>query len=373
MAKRTKKNNRLKKNPFLVWVLVFLFLTLLAMVNFIREVTSELAEGDPGKAAFYFIMETTGAYTILFLLPVLIFFFNRFPLKKNNLAVRIPLYLFASMIFGASHTLLMYITRTIIFRLVGWGPYDYGVWKFRFTMEYSHQFITFITVYILFVFFRSLRKKQEQKLKMARLEEKLANARFQTLQMQLNPHFFFNTLNMISSMMYEDIKTADKMIADLSDILRITLKSSKGNIHTLEKELEILRLYIEIMKARFHDKLFIHTDIAVNTEKALLPRFLLQPLVENSIKHSLESPGKTEVTVTARRKGGRLILKIIDNGPGLPEGQDTILSRGIGLTNTMERLEQLYGKNQELLLQNREKGGLIVRISIPFETTQGKE
>lgn len=361
-----KSKHKASSNRFQVTVILFIILSLIGMINFTRGVAGHLAEGLPGKYAFFFIMETTGAYTILFLLPALMWFFGRFPLKKNKLAERIPLYLFASVVFGVSHTLLMYITRQGIYWLIGWGTYDYGIWQYRFLMEYSHQVITFFGIYFLIVFLKSQKEKQEQSIKMARLEEKLAKARLQSLEMQLNPHFFFNTLNMISSTMYEDIKTADKMIADLSDILRFTLKSSSGDTHTLEKELDILNLYTEIMKARFGDKLHVQTGIGAGTENAVMPRFLLQPLVENAIKHGFENPGRTEIRVGSRLEGGRLVLEISDNGPGLPEGPGNILRQGIGLSNTRERLEQLYGDEHRFLLQNRKEGGLLVRIVLPF-------
>jgi two-component system LytT family sensor kinase len=185
--------------------------------------------------------------------------------------------------------------------------------------------------------------------------------------MQLHPHFLFNTLNMISSTMYDDVKAADKMIANLSDLLRITLDSRGAEEHTLEKELEIVHLYIEIMKARFQDKLTVKTDIENATQEALVPGFILQPLVENSIKHCMKKLKTAEISIASRMENGKLKLIIQDNGPGISGEMNQIFKNGVGLSNTVERLEQLYGNNHHFQLQNRGEGGLQVVMELPFK------
>jgi two-component system LytT family sensor kinase len=355
------------KKYLLPGLILLIFMTVMAALNFTRFVTSELAEGEPPRYKFFFVMETTGAYTILILLPFVIWFIRKFPITRQTLLTRIPLHLLASMVFGLSHTMLMYFSRVTIFSIAGWGTYNYGKFIYKIPMEYTHQFFTYSLIYGIVVFIKYLRESQEQKVRASQLEQQLTKARLQALQMQLHPHFLFNTLNMISSTMYDDVKSADKMIASLSDLLRITLDSKGAEEHRLEKELEILSRYIEIMKARFQDKLVFKTEIEESTTEALVPGFILQPLVENAIKYSMKTLKKAEISIASLKENETLKLIIEDNGPGIPGEMESLFKNGVGLSNTVERLEQLYGNNYQFHLQNRDEGGVRVVMEIPFK------
>lgn len=360
------RNRFFNKKRLMPWLILFLFLTVMALLNFTRFVTSRLAEGEPPYYKYFFIMETTGVYSILIVLPFALWFIIKFPIKRDNLITHIPLHLFASLVYGVSHIMSMYFIRTFIFWIAGWGAYDYGRFVYKIPMEYTHQFFSYSMIYGIVMFMKYVRESQEQKLRASQLEQQLTKARLQALQMQLHPHFLFNTLNMISSTMYEDAKAADKMIANLSDLLRITLDSKGAEEHTLEKELEILHLYVEIMKARFQEKLLIKTEIYKGTEDALVPGFVLQPLVENSIIYSMKTLKRAEICISSEKIDERLILKIEDNGPGITGNIKQLMNNGLGLSNTVERLEKLYGNDQSYELQNKKEGGLQVRIEIPF-------
>jgi signal transduction histidine kinase len=354
------------KKQLLKWLIIFLGFTLIALMNWARFVTSELAEGESGKFQFYFIMETTGAYAVMLLLPLLLWFFNKYPLQRNNLHIRIPLYMLASMLYGASHTMLMFSSRNLIFWIGDLGAYDYGRLDYRFLMEYTHQFFSFWTVWGIVLFVKYVRENQQQKLWASQLEEQLTKVRLQALQMQLNPHFLFNTLNMISSTMYDDAKAADKMIAGLSDLLRKTLNSANWQEHSLKNELEFVNLYINIMKARFHDKLSVKMDIDDQTMEAMVPGFILQPLVENSIKYSMENLRTAQIEVLSKKENDRIRLSVRDKGPGLSTAPDQMMGNGVGLSNAAERLEKLYGSNHRFHFQNIISGGLEVVVEIPF-------
>lgn len=356
-----------KKKYLLPGLILLLFLTIMSLLNFTRFVTSRLAEGEPPRYKFFFIMETTGAYSILIVLPIALLMIKKFPIKRNNLFTHIPLHLLTSMVFGVSHTMLMYLSRVLIFCMAGWGNYEYGRFIFKIPMEYTHQFFTYCLIYGIVLFDKYVRESQEQKVRASQLEQQLTKARLQALQMQLHPHFLFNTLNMISSTMYDDVKSADKMIANLSDLLRITLDSKGAERHRLEKELDILNLYIEIMKARFKDKLIFKIEIDEPTNDALVPGFILQPLVENSIKYSMRNLKKAEIHIISRKENDKLKLIVEDNGPGISEEIRTIFKNGLGLSNTVERLEQLFGNNYQFHLQNRSEGGVRVVMEIPFQ------
>jgi two-component system LytT family sensor kinase len=257
------------------------------------------------------------------------------------------------------HTSLNWGLRLLIFPLAGLGPYHYGVMPTRYFMELPADVI-FYTIWagMTTLFYRQFRATQ--------LEKTLARAQLQNLRLQLNPHFLFNTLNTISSVMYEDLHAADRMITRLSDLLRSTLDRGDAQEVTLEREIEFLGLYVETMKARFEERLQVDVDASLETRGAMVPPLVLQPLVENSIRHGADDHSKVRIEVRAGRENGSLWLQVRDHGPGLSGTKDRALGGGIGLSNTAERLERLYGGTHRLDLRNADDGGLIVTLQVPF-------
>lgn len=209
------------------------------------------------------------------------------------------------------------------------------------------------------------RKYQERELRAAELERRLAQARLQALQMQLNPHFLFNTLHAISALMHKDVEAADRMLSQLSDLLRRTLETTDTQEVPLRQELDFLKRYLEIEQARFGDRLTVQMDIAPETLDAWVPNLILQPLLENAIRHGIAPHARQgRIELTARREDGKLVLRVRDNGSGLPTGAP--LEEGVGLANTRARLEQLYGSAQVFDLRNAPGGGLAVSVAVPF-------
>jgi len=358
---------------FARWLVIFLFFTFVGVMNFNRFYTNELAEGETPNFYHYFTNEMTGAYAVFVLLPALFYFFKRFPLQRNNLLTRLPLHLLASLAFGFSHTMLMFFSRKLLYWTFLQEDYYYGHLGYRLVMEYNHQFFTYWLVYGVAYFVNLFRENQKQKLKTAQLERQLTEARLQTLQMQLNPHFLFNTLNMISSTMYDDVNAADKMMASLSDLLRKTLNVSSRQEHPLRDEMELINLYIAIMKARFQNQLRVKMEIAGETLDNSVPSFVLQPLLENAIKHTMENVQAAEIEISAQQKDGWLILAVKDNGRGICTDTHSLSQNGVGLSNTSERLEKLYGAAHRLDLRNRKEGGLEVTLEIPFRRADNDE
>ena len=354
------------KKRFNRFLLYFILGNIIGIINTLVVITTHLAEGGKIKLIYFVIWEFTGAYSFALLAPLMHLTFTRLPLVKNRIINRLPIYFFVIALLGAAHTLLMYASRLAIYNLGDLGNYDYGYLPYRYVMETLKLGVGFFTFYFFYNYIKSNREKQEEKLKSVQLEEQLSRTRLEFLKNQLNPHFLFNTLNMISSTMYEDVQSADKMLADLSDLLRISLKSSHEKI-SLNKESEILNLYFDIMKARFKDKLEIDISIEKNTEEALVPSFILQPLVENSIKFGMETLSGLKIKVNSQRTNDKLMLTIYDDGPGIGEPKSDILKKGVGISNTMERLEKLYGSNFEFSWQNCEPHGLQIQIIIPFQ------
>ncbi len=211
------------------------------------------------------------------------------------------------------------------------------------------------------------RKFNERELRAAELEKRLTEARLQALQMQLNPHFLFNTLHAISSLMHIDVEAADRMLAQLSDLLRHALDSTDTQEVPLREEIDFLARYAGIEQTRFGDRLGIEMNIAPDTLDALVPNLVLQPLLENAIRHGTEPHARAgRIEVSARRDGASLRLEVRDNGGGLSNRK---IVEGIGLSNTRARLKQLYGAHQSLTLADADGGGAVISATIPFHTT----
>jgi sensor histidine kinase YesM len=207
------------------------------------------------------------------------------------------------------------------------------------------------------------RRYRERELRASQLEARLAQAQLQVLKMQLHPHFLFNTLHAISALMHRDVDAADRMVARLSDLLRMTLAAAGVQQVPLRQELEFLEPYLEIEQTRFQDRLRIAMYVAPETLDALVPNLILQPIVENAIRHGIAgSPAAGRLEIHAARDGERLRIQVRDDGPGLASEW----KEGLGLANTRARLEQLYGSSQALEFTDAAGGGLEVTMTIPF-------
>jgi two-component sensor histidine kinase len=203
------------------------------------------------------------------------------------------------------------------------------------------------------------------------LETRLTQANLQALKMQLQPHFLFNTLNAISSLIHENPKVADDMVGSLSQFLRTTLDVSSENEVPLRTELEFLDRYLEIQQTRFGDRLQINREMNSTVMDALVPPLILQPLVENAIRYGVESReiGGT-VTIKALQQGNNLHLEVSDDGEGFKGGQLLGAINGVGLTNTKARLQELYGNAHQFKLTANHPTGACVKIELPFRLSQ---
>lgn len=212
-----------------------------------------------------------------------------------------------------------------------------------------------------------LQDSRERERRALELEARLAEANLRVLKMQLQPHFLFNALNAIASLIHEDPDAADDMIGALSQFLRMNLEASAENEVALERELEFVDGYLHIQQARFGERLRFERDIESAARNAMVPPFILQPLLENSIRHGIESreSGGT-VTLRARRSAEKLHLEVADDGGGFRDGELLNRSDGLGLSNTKARLQALYGEQHQLLLTQNRPNGACVTIEIPF-------
>jgi two-component system LytT family sensor kinase len=250
--------------------------------------------------------------------------------------------------------------------------------RYRFFMEGHKQLLVYGAVYAVVELFAYLRRAKERELAAAHLQRQLTEARLAALKMQLNPHFLFNTLNLISSLAYDRPEVAEAMIERLSEFLRLALRSGGVQEVPLFDELSALQAYLEIMQARFEGRLAVIVELADEARGALVPHLILQPLVENAVTHSMAVPGREgRIRIGASVENGRLRLVVKDNGPGLAPHEAGALTRrdlergrtegnGIGLANTEERLRHLYGEAARLTLESPPEGGARVTLEIPF-------
>jgi LytS/YehU family sensor histidine kinase len=254
----------------------------------------------------------------------------------------------------------------MLYPLAGLDDFDYGRMPLRYFMEAPMQLIGFAVMVGAVHGFHGLRRARERAVRTALLETSLAQAQLRALRLQLQPHFLFNALNTISATMYRDPAAADEILDQLAELLRAALRTAQTDEVPLGEELGILDCYLGILRARFGERLRLATRLEDGLERALVPSLLLQPLVENAVRHGrVESQGTGAITIAARRVDGRLVLEVEDDGPGAPPGRDPLAS-GVGLAATAERLQLLYGERQRLEVASPPGGGFQVRVSLPL-------
>jgi LytS/YehU family sensor histidine kinase len=224
----------------------------------------------------------------------------------------------------------------------------------------------------------SRRRLRDERLRNAQLETQLAQSQLQALRMQLQPHFLFNTLNALSALVERDPRGVRRMISRLSELLRYNIEGSEEQEIPLRQELQWIGRYLEIMEVRFQGRLDVRTSVSDAALGALVPNLILQPLVENAIKHGVaRALGPSQVEIEAEVSEGQTILRVRDSGAGEgavsgppPESGDpgSASGSGVGLRNTVARLEQLYGQGQSFELRHTETGGTLAEVRLPYHT-----
>jgi two-component system, LytTR family, sensor kinase len=212
------------------------------------------------------------------------------------------------------------------------------------------------------------RHYQEKSLAASQLEAQLVQTKLHLLKTQLHPHFLFNTLNSISALLHEDVEQADLMIERLGDFLRLTLDHFTAQEVTLREELEFLNCYLSIEQIRLQERLVTAIDVQPQALDAMVPSLILQPIVENAIRHGIAPRASVgRLQIQARHERSTLLLTVRDNGPGLGPGVNGNNAKGMGLAITRARLERLYGSRCRFELVNAAEGGLVVTLEIPFQ------
>jgi two-component system LytT family sensor kinase len=340
------------------WRWIALIYTGIGFLNFFYRSLDRVARGHPGEWLRVLAEELTGMWAGLAITPFVVWVTLRYPVSEGRWKRRWPLYLGMGVVLGFADTTINYGMRIAVFAAAGQGLYDYGIMRVRYFMELPIQLIAIGVMVTVFSY-------SEHRRRFHMLERQLTQAQLETLQMQLQPHFLFNSLNAISSVVYEDPRVADQMIANLSDFLRRVLRADKTLEVPLQEELELLNLYLRVMWARFEEKLECQVNTCAELNRALVPQLILQPLVENALRYAADpATGQITVSVNVRRDGDRLHMEIRDCGAGTPKA--THNGAGVGLTNLAARLERLYGTAGSLSVEHHPGQGTNVSVDLPY-------
>ncbi len=337
------------------WIVLFLIFTAIGVFFALHYYLDDVTWHRPGTLRQRFLEEMVGAYTAMLLVPFLGWLTGKFPFRRGQIGRTLTALFIGFLIYTTMHTTLNAILRSAISPLIGNGSYDYGTMFYRYPMEAAGDAVYFgLLVVILYLLRHFLAARN--------LEAKLAQAQLENLRLQLQPHFLFNTLNAISSVMYEDVAKADRMLAQVSEFMRLVLASGGVQEIPLDEELRMERMYVDIMKTRLERNLALNVHVADDAHGCNVPFMLLQPLLENSIRHGMGSARTSiELGIDVTRNNGSTVIRVSDNGVGFDVSQP----RGIGLNNIASRLSYLYGSRANFDVRPRDGGGTLAEVSLP--------
>lgn len=368
---------------------VWLFITLVATFAVLQMYRAEGGHLTFSQSLF---MQLSQMMPYALMTPFVFALVARFPIRRENWVWVLALYLVGGAIFTLVHVGLrgatpygVWDSEAHMWHSAAWNYHthkfhiQWPIFKRMFVNE-SYDDIVDTYVPILFIAYvvSYYSKLKEREKFTSQLEVQLTKANLQVLKSQLQPHFLFNTMHSISGLMFQDVHAADRMMTRLSELLRMSLEEGTEQITTLNRELEFVNGYLEIEKMRLGDRLTVDLKISPETLDAEVPHLLLQPLVENAIQHGIAKvPYKGEIAIASRRDDGTLWVTISDNGPGFNGTNGTPSKPGIGIGTSRERLQTLYGEDQQIEFRSPQNGGTEVTICIPFrpitESTHHKE
>ncbi len=348
---------------FLQWALIFVAWTLIVVTFSVQAYVFALARGRPDSFWHEFLVAASDWYIWAALTPLVLFFCRRFRIRSDNWLSSVSVHLAVGVVISllqlAIQVRLNYITNP---------GYKLTYWRVMYFFATFKGHINLLTYWVIVALnhgFYYYEQSRARELAWSRMETDLANAQLQVLNMQLHPHFLFNTLNSISTLISEDPQAARQMVLKLSDLLRASLNKIDQPAVPLQQELELLECYISIEQTRFKDRLVIEKEIAASALVCEVPTMILQPLVENAVRHGIGKHRQADrISIVAQRSNGHLLLEV-RNCIGSMENGGSSPNRGIGLANTRARLEQLYNGRHSFEIANREGGGVAVKLTLP--------
>jgi two-component system, LytTR family, sensor kinase len=354
--------------------LYFLLWTVLGLFYFSQGLTQRLVSHDPTPWWHYLLAWLSGVYIWALLTPAILFLGRRFPIDHRPWLQLVALHLLLGAGFSAFELSLegALYTRLDLFPGV---MKDFRGAVAQLLVQGFHggvlQYWMVLGVQWGVLYYRRYQERSREVLKFelraSELQSQLMSARLNALKMQLQPHFLFNTLNAITVLVRQQkSKDAEQMLGHLSDLLRGVLEDVDAQEVSLRRELEYLQLYLAIEQVRFPDRLRVEISADPATQEASVPQLILQPIVENAIRHGIgRSSSAGRILIRASKNNGTMELRVEDDGPGLLSS-DSSKDQGVGLANTRARLQQLYGDDARLEIEDCGRGGVIVTMSIPF-------
>ena len=354
------------------WRWVFGVATVLSLFSFLQAYRLTLLTSKPGmtvEAGKLMVLNLALWYVPALLIPAIVWAARRYPFDTGHKVKAVVAHSVGALTFAGVHFIGMMSVRFLL--SADGGKYPSVPWSQFFQRRLLEQLDWSLMVYAVVVgvshAIAFYHESQERKLKSAQLETRLVEARLKTLEAELHPHFLFNTLHAISTLVHRDPEAADRMISRLSDLLRITFDRTGEPKVTLKEEIDFLQKYLDIEQTRFQDRLTVSVTVDPEGLDGEVPRMILQPLVENAIKHGIAGRnGGNQIQIAAGREGERLWMQVRDNGGGLQVRTLKALRTGVGLSNTRARLDCLYGRHYRLEFTDKH-GGLSVLIEIPFQ------
>jgi glucose-6-phosphate-specific signal transduction histidine kinase len=355
-------SNRAKK--------ITIYVGVFALIAFVFAMQSYMSATLKGKDAFFlgtlkWAVSDWGPRMVLF--PIVISMASRFPLDRDHWARNLPMHLLGFALFTVAQSWMYLGLEALTDRWWESSMTVPALMALYLTKSAAMNLLVYAAGVALVQGLSIYEMYRERERRTLQLQGELATAHLEALRGQLQPHFLFNTLNTVTALLRRDPDGAERVITRLGDLLRISLQNTSRQEIPLHEELDFLDRFLEIQQVRFQDRLTVRRDVAPDTLDAAVPTLLLQPLVENAIKHGIE-PNATAgvVTIRAQRRDEELLLEVCDNGNGLPAGGAASLREGVGIANTRARLEQLYGEHHRFDLRDGDDGGVCVSITIPF-------
>ncbi len=343
------------------WLVGLGLWTALALLDVVETALWLSYRGAPMRLGDVAVRSLADWYCCGVFVPLLVWVTRRRPLDRRHLATRLPLHLGVIAVAVLGKTALFHLVRP---HLPDTNELPFAGLLLGSMIGETIAFGAVAGVLHAWEFYRRYRERETQA---AQLEARLSDAQLRALRAQLNPHFLFNTLNAATALLHRDPDAADAMLTRLGELLRLTLRAEPEHEVPLRDELALLERYLAIMRIRFADRVAVRCDVDPRVAAALVPSFILQPLVENAFEHGvarLQRPGRVEVA--ARADGGALVLTVRDDGPGPGAAGGPARPDGVGLANARRRLAELYGARGALALRDAPGGGTLVEVRLPL-------
>ena len=367
----------LRRSAHLLRTVLTLLIILAVAILFFTGVAyvSALSGPGPSPASYMFFWHATKFCIWAAVSPLIIALSRRYPIDQTAWIRPATLHFFAALLFSSIVTTL-FITCLWILPSLHRGLFASTADAIQNgCVAFSWGVLIYWAVLLATTALDNYRRYRSEQLRGVHLQALLAQAQLHTLRMQLQPHFLFNTLHSLSDLVLEDAQAAVRMITKLGDFLRLTIEGPADQIISLSQELEFARSYLEIERVRFHDRLKILIMAEPETYAAQVPNFVLQPIVENAVRHGISTRiGAGRIVISAKRSANQLQITVEDDGPG-PPSRGQVQDEGVGLSNVRARLRQLYGVEQSLELRglSHGNGGTIVSLNIPFMVSKPSE